>query len=109
MKKPILLKTEKEDFKFLLKFSTLLKIRDNCDIDLLNGTDKLAQDLFNLSKVYRYGVQDAEKREFTNEEWIEAFDNIISEHDVMELLDFIIESMALKTPAIVEETPEEGK
>lgn len=102
MRKPTILKTDKDDYKFLLKFSDLVKLRDEYDIDLIAGTNKILNDFVEARKVFKVGLSSGEKREFTDEEVVEAFDEIMDNYGFLEVFEIIEKSMAIKN-VVVEE------
>ena len=108
MKKPVILETQNGDYKFLLKFSTLVTIRDEYGIDLLLGTTKLAEDFSNLRHVFKEGVKCGEKRDFTEEEITDMFDDVASDIGIGPFMDAIVEAMALKMVEGVEESEDES-
>lgn len=102
MRKPTILTTDKADYKFLLKFSDLVKLRDEYDIDLIAGTDKIINDFAEARKVFKVGISSGEKRELSEEETIEAFDEIMDSYGFLEVLEVIEKSMAIKTVKVDE-------
>lgn len=102
MRKPTLLQTDKADYKFILKFSDLVKLRDEYDIDLIAGTEKINEDFVEAMKVFKVGLSSGEGREFSDEEVTEAFDEIMDAYGFIDVIEIIAKSIAIKQ-AVVEE------
>lgn len=105
MKKPLLLSTDTADYKFLLKFSDLMRLRDEFQIDMIGGTDSLDADFANVKNVFKVGLESGEKRVLSDEEVIIAFDEIMNTFGYQGTYNKIGEAMAIKQ--IIEDEDEE--
>ncbi|MGL4850929.1 MAG: hypothetical protein ACRC28_18740 [Clostridium sp.] len=107
MRKPIILKTDAVDYKFILKFSTLIKIRSEYNIDLINGTNALQDDIANLRKIFYLGVQAGEDKKIKFESFVDIFDELVECYTIPELVQVVVDGMAVKSIITEEEGNEE--
>jgi len=102
---PVIIKTEKNVYKFKIKYSTLCDLKV-LGVDLMTdaGTKKLMEDPSQLRLVFWKGLESGEEKAYSKEQAFDIFDEIMEDLGPEEFSEIIPKSLAIKTKPKEEET-----
>lgn len=97
MKPSAIIKTNKESYRFKIKYSTLCDLRE-LGVDLLSekGSKELQDDPTKFRVVFWKGLEAGEMRKFTEEEAYDIFDDVMEELGPEEFAAIIPKALAIK-------------
>lgn len=104
MKAPAIISTEKDSYKFKIKYSTLCDLQA-LGVDLMTekGTEALQADPNQFRLVFWKGLEAGEMKKYKKEDAFQIFDELMEEVGPEEFAKIIPKALAIKT------NPEKGK
>jgi hypothetical protein len=98
MKASEIIRTEKNSYRFKIKYSTLCDLRE-MGVDLMSekGSKELQNDPTKFRLVFWKGLEAGEMRKFEKEEAFDIFDEVMEEVGPEEFAEIIPKALAIKT------------
>ncbi|UDY80760.1 tail assembly protein [Geobacillus phage GR1] len=98
MKASEIIRTEKNSYRFKIKYSTLCDLRE-MGVDLMSekGSKELQNDPTKFRLVFWKGLEAGEMRKFEKEEAFDIFDEVMEEVGPEEFAQIIPKALAIKT------------
>jgi hypothetical protein len=97
MKRPALIETENNTYRFKLRYSTLCDLK-SMGVDLLTeeGAEDMKKDPTKLRTVFWKGLEAGEMKKFKQEEAFDIFDDVMEEIGPEKFAEIIPQSLAIK-------------
>lgn len=101
MKASAIIETEKNSYRFKIKYSTLCDLRE-MGVDLLSekGSEALQEDPTKFRLVFWKGLEAGEMKKFDKAEAFEIFDEVMEEVGPDEFASIIPKALAIKTKPV---------
>lgn len=98
MKAPAIIQTERNTYRFKIKYSTLCDLKE-LGVDLMSeeGSEELQKDPSKFRFVFWKGLEAGEMRKISKEEAFDIFDDVMEELGPETFAEIIPKALAIKT------------